>query len=453
MNPSEAGNKKETTCSGIVTDSQGNPVADIKIEIRQFNPFTKKVETYYAQTDEQGHYDYTNIEWPYTVGVTWSHKTSPEGGHKLHYVRRNNTFNSSQKVDFKLKAFPTGSAGISGRVTDQHGKPFQDFTVRIHRKVDWDDYSGEYLIDYGYMLPFSSKDGKFEVKDLASGIYTVTVFNPQKWDRYEFPELQEVTLENDKTADIACDVFEKPAYYGRVLFEDGKPAYIDSPPWPGARTYVKLPSSQIGEIPAVIDRDGCFTAYFTDKEFEQLYNWESEIAIYYPSFESKGLFVDHGTFPVELLSKEKSKAGVITRKNRGSIIGIPADFNEFGINLSPADVNDKAILVCFFDMEQRPSRNCILQVNKRIQELSAKDIVTIAVQASKVNRAEFDQWKKENTISFPAGAIRPDEPHTRWVWGIRSLPWLILTDKEHIVKSYGFSIDELDEKITKLGEK
>lgn len=460
-----AGENKETACSGIVTDAQGDPVADVKIEIRQHNPFTKKVETYYVQTDEQGRYEYSNIEWPYTVGVTWSQKTSVAGVYKLQYVRRNKLFDSSKKLNFNLRAFPTGSASISGRVAVQYGEPFQDFTVRIHRKVDWDDNAAAYIIDYGYLLPFSSKDGKFDIKDLPAGIYKVTVFHPNKWDRYEFPALQEVVLKNDQTTNVTCEVFEKPAYYGRVLFEDGKPAYIDSPPWPGARTYVKLPSSQLGDIPAVIDKEGYFTAHLTDAELEQLKNRDFKMVIYYPSYESKGLFVELGTFPVELLSKEKSKAGVVKREKATTNFIIPGysfkrlsnkplpELYEFGIVPSAIDANDKAILVCFFDTSQQPSQNCLMQLTSRTEDLKANDITVIAIQVSRVEQAELDEWMKENGIYFTVGMNWDSVAEIRFKWGVKSLPWLILTDKKHVVVAEGFSIDDLDEKITKSGKK
>ena len=35
-------------------------------------------------------------------------------------------------------------------------------------------------------------------------------------------------------------------------------------------------------------------------------------------------------------------------------------------------------------------------------------------------------------------------------WGVRALPWLILTDKEHVVRAEGFGADELEEKIKKV---
>jgi len=43
--------------------------------------------------------------------------------------------------------------------------------------------------------------------------------------------------------------------------------------------------------------------------------------------------------------------------------------------------------------------------------------------------------------------IQADEEKTRIDWSVRSLPWLILTDKEHIVTAEGFSVNELNEQI------
>jgi hypothetical protein len=118
-----------------------------------------------------------------------------------------------------------------------------------------------------------------------------------------------------------------------------------------------------------------------------------------------------------------------------------------GINLSPVDVNDKKILICYFDIEQRPSRNCVRELSKKAKELKEKGIITIAVQASKIDKAKLDEWIKENEINFPVGMIEGDQEKTRFNWGVKSLPWLILTDIKHVVTAEGFNIDELDEKI------
>jgi hypothetical protein len=122
------------------------------------------------------------------------------------------------------------------------------------------------------------------------------------------------------------------------------------------------------------------------------------------------------------------------------------DFNNLGL-ISYQGTNDKIIMVCFFDYEQRPSRNCLTQLNTRAQKLKSKNIEIIAVQTSKIDKATLDKWVKENNISFPVGMIEKDEEQTRLNWGVKSLPWLILTDKQHKVIDEGFAVTELEEKI------
>jgi len=53
----------------------------------------------------------------------------------------------------------------------------------------------------------------------------------------------------------------------------------------------------------------------------------------------------------------------------------------------------------------------------------------------------------KNNIHFAVGIIQDDDEKIRFSWGVRSLPWLILTDKEHIVTTEGFTLAELDEKL------
>ena len=82
-----------------------------------------------------------------------------------------------------------------------------------------------------------------------------------------------------------------------------------------------------------------------------------------------------------------------------------------------------------------------------------QDVVIIAFQTSKVEQKKLDEWIKDNNIPFPVGMIQNDVEKTHFTWGVKTLPWLILTDKEHIVRAEGFGINELDEKITALIEK
>jgi len=45
------------------------------------------------------------------------------------------------------------------------------------------------------------------------------------------------------------------------------------------------------------------------------------------------------------------------------------------------------------------------------------------------------------------GTIQTDEEQMRFTWGVKSFPWLILTDKKHIVVNEGFGLNELEQKI------
>ena len=114
--------------------------------------------------------------------------------------------------------------------------------------------------------------------------------------------------------------------------------------------------------------------------------------------------------------------------------------------ISLADYKDKALLLCFFDMNQRPSRRLIRQLTERTQQLKQKDLGVLAIQASKVSQDKLDQWIKENNYSFAFGMMKGDETKTQLAWGIKALPWLILTDRAHVVVAEGLSMSELDMK-------
>jgi hypothetical protein len=88
-----------------------------------------------------------------------------------------------------------------------------------------------------------------------------------------------------------------------------------------------------------------------------------------------------------------------------------------------------------------------MQLRKRAQELKKKEVVVIAVHASKIEQETLDDWIKENDINMTFGLSAGDEKKIRFNWGVKSLPWLILTDSKHIVIAEGFGLDKLDEKI------
>jgi len=135
-------------------------------------------------------------------------------------------------------------------------------------------------------------------------------------------------------------------------------------------------------------------------------------------------------------------------KKPGSLLGeILPGFDGIDIDKYQEQLKGKALCICFFDMNQRPSRNCITQLAKQTEQLRNKGITVVAVQASKIEQETLNQWLQNNNVPFPVGMIRIDEKTALFNWGVKSLPWLILTDQKHIVEANGFSLAELDEKI------
>ncbi len=120
------------------------------------------------------------------------------------------------------------------------------------------------------------------------------------------------------------------------------------------------------------------------------------------------------------------------------------DLQGLNLGITPEESAGKRLLVCFFDMNQRPSRNTVLQLAKQAGRLKEKEMVVLIVQASETDETGLKKWVRENAIPFPVGRIQGDENKVRSAWGVQSLPWLILTDAARLVRAEGFSLDELD---------
>jgi len=131
-----------------------------------------------------------------------------------------------------------------------------------------------------------------------------------------------------------------------------------------------------------------------------------------------------------------------------SLIGKPLpDLDEVKIEPAAAQAEGTMILVCFFDMNQRPSRHCVTQLAQQAEQLKQKGVTIVAVQASKVDESGLREWVKANNIPFPVGTVQGDEEKTCFSWGVKSLPWLILTDHKHVVVSEGFQLGDLDDQL------
>jgi hypothetical protein len=122
-------------------------------------------------------------------------------------------------------------------------------------------------------------------------------------------------------------------------------------------------------------------------------------------------------------------------------------FDGISMEFSAEQAKGERILLCFWDMEQRPSRNCITQLARRAEELKRKGVTVVGIQVLAIDKSKLDTWVKENGITFPIGMAQGDSEKIRSTWGARSLPWLILTDADHVVGDEGFAVAQIGDKL------
>jgi hypothetical protein len=289
-----------------------------------------------------------------------------------------------------------------------------------------------------------------ELADLRKGKtwLTITIGNwlvkTAKTDM-RFPA-EMLTLERDKAQPIKVT---PPSYYhGRLLFEDGSPAILDPPPWPGAEIHINIPYGGHTRI----DSEGYFKVPMSKEQFEKAGATKPRRNIYIPDLIKRGRSRAEFTFPAHLLFPDKDKAGVLKiprpklpKKELAtaeSKIGKPIPgFNKIRFEAFPGDqIKDKRLLVCFWDMDQRPCRQCIQDLEKQAKALEDRNIVILAVHSGTKDENQVRQWLKENSISLTVGIIQGDPYDTLLAWGARSSPWLVLTDEKHVVTKAGFNL-------------
>ena len=127
-----------------------------------------------------------------------------------------------------------------------------------------------------------------------------------------------------------------------------------------------------------------------------------------------------------------------------------SNFSALGV--SPGGINfaEKRLLICFWDMEQRPSRRVVTQLAKKAQTLTDEGVTVALVQVAEIEQAALDQWLVKYKIPFKSHLSERDFEKMKLEWGLKSLPWLILADKEHTVIAEGFSLGELNRELAKL---
>jgi len=443
--------------SGQILDAQGNPVAHARIESSGENQ--PRVNT---QSDMQGNftikgvcagraYIRTNVE---RDGKRLSSRVTTDGGasgikiivregRAVPYYIGTKTYEQVLKSSDKV---------IAGVAVDENDLPVAGVPVSvccIKRERENGRFSWAYS-SYQTLSDITDEQGRFAIELEEDAEYNLR-FSPEKhaaFIAYDIPV---------NTKDLKITLPNGGTVIGRLVrMEKGKKVPI-------INAEVKIEqTSRASYTHLGFDRD---RTTITDSQgrfrFEHLrtkirpsgsrsgQQWEHIPRIWQISYgdTSKTIGFYNGTTieEFELIVKRKL-ANAVSLVNRP----LPG-FDSIKIDLTTEQTKGKIMLVCFFDMNQRPSRYFIRQLSNRAKELKSKGLFIIAIQAAKVDADALNVWVKEFGIPFPVGTIEGDANETRADWSVRSLPWLILTDSQHVIHAEGFAVSDLDEKITDAG--
>ena len=109
------------------------------------------------------------------------------------------------------------------------------------------------------------------------------------------------------------------------------------------------------------------------------------------------------------------------------------------------EIDGKPVLLCLIDIAQRPSRRCLKQLADAAPSLTSRGVTPVVMQVSKVDLAPYAAFLRAGQIDLPIRMMDQDFETTKIEWGMKGLPWLILTDASHVVVHEGASVEDIME--------
>lgn len=445
--------------TGVVVDAEGNPISNARIESYNFDG--GQPDNLRTQTDSQGNFALKGVcEGKVDIrvnavinGIAVSARASADGGlsdikiiarERGQYITQHFTNKTYEQI------IQGSEKVIAGIVVDENDLQVAGVPVGVNCiKREREDAPGKFMWSFSSYEDLSSttdKQGRFAIA-LKEDVQYDLIFSPNNYAAmlvYDIPAGKKdlkvilpkggtisgrlVRVDNGKkvpisNAQVKLEQTDR-ASYTHLGFDRDRSTVTDSQGrfkfehiQTEIRPHASMSQSEWEFVPRVwqlVYGDNVKTFAFYDRQV--IDNFEF-------------------LFEPDLTNPQSMKGRALP-----GFEGIKIDFDE-------EKVKSKILLVCFFDIEQRPSRSCLLQLSQKLSQLKEKNVEIIAIHASKIEREYLDNWLKENNIFIPAGIVDSNEEQIRFNWGVKALPWLILTDGKHIVSDEGFSINELDEKI------
>jgi len=404
--------------SGVVRDDRGLPVEGVKLKVC---PMSGQE----GVSDAEGKFE---VKWD---PGSWGNSETPAMVLLARQLERNlaaavDVDENMHKVDVTLKP----GVICTGKVVDSDGKGIANASLLVMLQGPrWGSSIGHNIA--------ADAEGNYEIKALAPEHKYSIEASADGYGRYQIEADANEAMDNRFNVEAISLLAANLSVSGVVVDSEDKPVsgadvscYGETQPRSQAKT----------------DAEGKFTLEKICAGRIRISADKSGATRLYGSIETEG-----GATDVRIVISESSSSTRYEPKQQPSLVGRPLPgLKEVGIDLPPADTDGKMLLVCFWDMQQRPSRNCITQLAKQAEQLKSKGVTVIVVQASKMDQTALNQWVEKYNIPFPAGMVQGNAEKARFTWGILSLPWLILTDNSHIVHAAGFPFKELNDKLGQI---
>jgi len=401
--------------AGIVTDPEGKPVADAEVRIYPSNDRGR------AKTDTNGRYNlsYYLEQWVLVSG-------EPACLVVMHRARNLAVAEEIEEGITNLNVQLKPALKLTGRVVNTAEGPITNAQINLWLIAGrtWSSVDD---------APVSARsDGTFEITGLPAGpMYMLRASAPGHGVDDQQVDTGESQTNLLELPPLVLKVADK-LIAGQVVDENDKPVR-------NAQVHIYGGEGQ-PTTSVSTDKNGRF----------QLKVCEGNAQLHVSSQRGYGQTVaEAGETNVVIQIMPYGTARPAPAKS-ASMKGKPCpDLADVGI--AAEDVpKGKALVICLFDLEQRPSRRSARLLDEQYESLSNKGVAVVAVQTAPVSDEQFQEWRNSSPVHFPVGRVRGKTSSASWATGVKSLPWLILVDVDGKVAAEGFAIDELETKLAEL---
>ncbi len=393
---------------GVVRDPEGNPLEGVEFQVM---PVRHEV----TKSDAQGKF---KASWD---PRSWG-SDSPQFVLLARHIERNLALamevdEQTPVLDLKLRPAVT----FKGVITDKEGKPISAAeTMPMLRFSNW----GSSLYSYRK----AAEDGRFEIPAMPDD-YKVNIYAQAEG----YGQVQkEVDAYNAKDGVLDCGAIELAL---ANLTVTGRVVDVNDAPMPGVQMHTYGEGQPDHNV--TTDSQGRFVVEnVCEGHIRIMANVSSPLRLY-GSVETEGGAVD-----VKIVVSPRGGSNTFVPRQPPSLAGKPlGDPTELGLD---ADLSKNSLLLCFWDMQQRPSRALARTLSGKVDQLKEKGITVVLVQSEPIEADTLNEWMRQYAPNLTTGRITGDPEKTRFKWGVCATPWLILTDKEGKVTTQTSDFEELD---------